>query len=127
MHLSAISYALPDAEAAALLYQLLSPYAGQNTFTPVGSVGPVDGALALLATTMARYDDAERYFAAADELCGRLQAPWSVCVRVRWAQMLRSTEPGDGSRSLTLATQALADAETLGLSGLADELRELVR
>jgi len=128
MHLSAVSYALADAEAAAILYQMLGPYAGQNTFTPVGSVGPVDGALALLASTMARYDDAERHFAAADELCGRLQAPaWGACVRAGWAQMLRSTEPGDHGRSLTLAARTLADAETLGLSGLAGELRELVR
>ncbi len=128
IHLSGISRALPDADAAATLYQILSPYAGQNTFTPVGSVGPVDGALAMLAMTMARYEDAERHFEAADELCSRLQAPgWAACVRARWAQMLRSAEPGDSDRSLTLAAQALADAETLGLSGLAGELRELAR
>lgn len=128
IHLAAVSHALADAEAAAILYQILSPYVGQNTFTPVGSVGPVDGALAVLAATMSRYDDAERHFAAAEELCGRLQAPgWTACVRARWAQMLRSTEPGDSGRSLTLAAQALADAETLGLSGLAGQLRELAK
>src|SRR5262249_1431928 len=87
IHLSAIAHALPDAEAASVLYQTLSPYAGQNTFTPVGSLGPVDRALALLATTMARYDDAERHFLTADELCGRLRAPgWAACVRISWAK-----------------------------------------
>jgi hypothetical protein len=40
--------------------------------------------------------------------------------------MLRSREAGAG-RSVTLAAQALADAETLGLTGLADELRTLAR
>src|SRR6266566_3813146 len=128
MHLSAIAQALSDAEAAAMLYQILSPYSGQNTFTPVGSLGPVDRALALLSTTMARYDDAERHFVTADELCSHLRAPgWAACVRISWAKMLRSGEPGDNDRSLTLAAQALADAETLGLAGLADELRGLAR
>jgi class 3 adenylate cyclase len=128
MHLSVITQALSDADAAAVLYQMLSPYAGQNTFTPVGSYGPVDRALALLATTMACYDDAERHFTVADKLCALLRAPgWAACVRVGWARMLQSMEPGDHGRGLTLAARALADAETLGLPGLADELRGLTR
>jgi hypothetical protein len=128
IHLSAIAHVLPDAEAAAVLYQMLSPYAGQNTFTPLGSFGPVDRALALLAATMARYDDAERHFATADEVCGQLRAPgWGACVRISWAKMLRFGQPGDADRSVTLAARALADAETLGLAGLADELRGLAR
>jgi class 3 adenylate cyclase len=126
--LSAIAHCLSDADAAAVLYQMLSPYSGQTTFTPIGSFGPVDRALALLAVTMARFDDAERHFVTADELCGRLRAPgWSACVRISWARMLRSGEPGDAGRSLTLVARTLADAETLGLTGLAGELRGLAR
>jgi class 3 adenylate cyclase len=128
IQLSAIAHALSDAEAAATLYEMLSPYAGRTTWTPLGSFGPADRALAVLATTLARYDDAERHFMAADELCSRLRAPgWAACVRIDWAKMLRSGEPGDTSRSLTLVARALADAETLGLAGLADELRDLAR
>jgi predicted protein tyrosine phosphatase len=41
--------------------------------------------------------------------------------------MLRSREAGGVARSVTLAAQALADAETLGLTGLADDLRTLAR
>lgn len=127
-HLSAIAHCLSDADAAAILYQALSPYSGQTTFTPVGSFGPVDRALALLAMTMARYDDAERHFVIADELCGHLRAPgWAACLHISWAKMLRAGEPGDAERSLTLVARALADAETLGLTGLAGELRELAR
>jgi hypothetical protein len=128
MHLSAIACALSDAEAASVLYQMLSPYAGQNTFSPVGSFGPVDRALAWLAAAMDRFDDAKKHFMAAAELCGQLRAPgWAVCVRMSWAKMLRAGEAADRERSLTLAAQALVDAETLGLTGLADELRALAR
>jgi hypothetical protein len=127
VHLSAIAHALSDADAAAVLYQALIPYAGQNTFTSVGSFGPVDRPLGVLAMTMDRYDDADRHFDAADKLCRRLRAPgWAACTRISWAKMLRSREAGAG-RSVTLAAQALADAETLGLTGLADELRTLAR
>lgn len=125
-HLSAVADALADTEAAAVLYQMLSPYSGQTTFGPIGSFGPVDRALALLATTMARYADAERHFLAAEELCGRVRAPgWAVCVRASWAKTLRRGAPGDTARSQTLAAHALADAEILGLAGLASELRDL--
>lgn len=125
-HLAVIAHCLSDADAAAVLYRALSPYSGQTTFTSTGSFGPVDRALGLLAVTMARRDDAERHFAAADELCGHVRARgWSVCVRASWAKMLRSGAPADADRSLTLAVRALADAETLGLTGLVDELREL--
>jgi hypothetical protein len=126
IHLSAIACELSDAGAARALYEMLSPYAGQNTFSPVGSFGPVDRALAWLAATMARFDDANRHFMAAAELCGQLRAPgWAVCVRMSWAKMLRAGQAPDRERSLTLAAQALADAETLGLTGLATELRLL--
>jgi pentatricopeptide repeat protein len=128
IHLSAIACALADAEAASVLYQMLRPYAGQNTFSPVGSFGPVDRALAWLSAAMARFDDANMHFRAAAELCGQLRAPgWAVCVRVSWAKMLRAGEAADRERSLTLAAQALADAETLGLTGLVGELRALAR
>jgi hypothetical protein len=121
-----VADALADTEAAAVLYQMLSPYSGQTTFGPIGSFGPVDRALALLATTMARNADAERHFLAAEELCGRVRAPgWAVCVRASWAKTLRRGAPGDTARSQTLAARALADAEILGLAGLASELRDL--
>lgn len=126
IHLAEVAHALADAEAAAVLYQKLDPYQGQNTITPVGSFGPADRALALLAATAGRGQDAERHFAAADELCGRLRAPaWSVVLRASWAALLRTGKLAGPDHSQTLAAQALADAETLGLTGLADMLRGL--
>jgi hypothetical protein len=128
MHLSAIAEALSDTEAAAALYVLLRPYRGQNTSTGVGSLGPVDRTLALLATVLGRYEDAERYFAAAVELCERLRAPgWSTHTRCAWAEMLRARDfPGDEEHSRAIAERALADAKDLGLDGVIDRLVTLL-
>jgi class 3 adenylate cyclase/DNA polymerase III delta prime subunit len=128
MHLSAIAAALPDTDAAAALYVLLRPYRGQNTSTGVGSLGPVDRTLALLATVLGRYEDAERYFAAAVDLCERLRAPgWSTHTRCGWAEMLRVRDlPGDEERGRALAEQALIDAKGLGLDGVIDRLVALL-
>jgi class 3 adenylate cyclase len=127
IHLAAVAAELPDIRAAAVLHELLRPYAGGNAFTGMGSFGPVDRTLALLAATAGRYDDADRHFAAALELSIRLRAPgWTAHVRCDWAEMLRARgRPGDGERSRELAEQALADAQELVLAGLVDRLRGL--
>ena len=55
---------LDDREAADRLYSLLLPYERLYAHAPVESVfGAVARSLGVLATTMGRYDDAERHFA----------------------------------------------------------------
>jgi hypothetical protein len=87
----------------------------------------VDRILAPLAAATGRYDDAERHYAAAVELSERLRAPgWATHVRCGWARMLRRRgRDTDLARSRELAVRALADAQVLALTGLAEELREL--
>jgi hypothetical protein len=81
-HLTAITHALGDKEAATALYALLLPYSGRNAFTGMGSFGPIDRALALLAATAGRPDNAARHTTAALELCARLRAPgWATLIR----------------------------------------------
>jgi predicted ATPase/class 3 adenylate cyclase len=127
MHMAEVAAALKDIQAAAALYELLSPYSGRNAFTGVGSWGPVDRVLALLATATGRYDDAERHYAAAVDLSERLRAPgWAVWARCGWARMLRERGgQADLARSRRLAARALADAQVLALAGLAKELAAL--
>ena len=127
MHMAVVATELPDTQAAAAIYEMLSPYTGRNAFTGVGSFGPVDRILALLATATGRYDDAERHYAAAVELSERLRAPgWASYVRCGWARMLRRRgRDTDLVHSRELAVRALADAQVLALAGLVEELREL--
>jgi hypothetical protein len=127
MHMAAVAAELPDPGAAAVIYDLLVPYSGRNAVTGVGPHGPVDRALAPLAAVTGRYDDAERHFAAAVKLSERLRAPgWATHARWGWARMLRRRGQGtDLARSRELAVRALADAQVLALTGLAEELRGL--
>ncbi len=127
MHMAAVAAELPDMAAVTALYEMLSPYSGRNAVTGMGSFGPVDRVLARLAVVAGRYDDAERHHAAAEELSERLRAPgWAAQIRCGWARMLLSRgRAADLERGRALAARALADAQDLGLSGLARELRAL--
>ena len=127
MHMAVVAAELPDIQAATRLSEMLRPYSGRNAFTGMGSFGPVDRTLGLLAAAMGRYDDAERYYAAAVELSERLRAPgWATSARCGWAKMLRARgRDTDRERSRELAARALADAEHLVLAGLAEQLRDM--
>jgi tetratricopeptide (TPR) repeat protein len=129
LHLAAVARDLADTEAAGALYERLAPYSGRNTFTGMGSFGPVDRALALLATTLGRHDDAERHFAAALRLSRSLRAPgWATLIRRDWAEALNARDtPTDRARAHHLATEALSDARTLNLTALADHLTPLTK
>ncbi len=102
---------------------LIDPLA---TFIPLG---PADRFLGMLATTLGRFDDAERYFVAALEYEVRLESrPFAARTRLWYARMLRRRgDPGDEERARKMAADALADAEALGMPVLADQLRELLR
>jgi hypothetical protein len=82
--------------------------------------GSVAHYLGLLATTLARFDEAEGHFTAASATHAHLGAPpWLARTRLEWARMLVGRGGcGDAERARELLTQALATARELGLAGV---------
>jgi tetratricopeptide (TPR) repeat protein len=83
--------------------------------------------LGRLATTLARYDDAEHHFEHALTIHTQIKAPvLTAFTQHAYAQMLLlRNHAGDSAKALRLLTQALAAAEQLGLKALADTTRPL--
>jgi class 3 adenylate cyclase len=110
---------LRDEQRAALLYEILRPYAARNVV--VGQAWLCDGSASLLlgqlAATMGNWDDAERHFEDAlafDEKIGAW--PWLARTRYQYAWMLQERgQPGDRERAQRLVNQALATFEELGM------------
>jgi DNA-binding NarL/FixJ family response regulator len=113
---------LGDAERAAVLYELLCPYAG-HTIT-VGSAVVCYGAaaryLGLLAATMARWEEAAQHFEDALEMNARMNArPWLAYTQYQYADMLLSRQQrGHRHRTASLLHAALDTARELGMRAL---------
>jgi DNA-binding CsgD family transcriptional regulator len=121
---------LDDTQRATVLYGLLRPYSERNAtrFLLWMCHGSVSHYLGLLATTLARWEDAERHFADAlamhERMGARLFATWT---RAAWAETLaRRLAAGDRERALDLATRALADAESIGSIRIEAQMQELL-
>ncbi len=122
--LSDICAFLGDARHAAILYELLRPYAARNVMVGVTSCsGPVARYLGLLADTMSRFDEAMQHFAAALALCARLEAPPFVAqTQYDYARArLHRGAPGDREEALRLVNQALGTARELGMKALVEK------
>jgi hypothetical protein len=118
---------LGDMPRAASLYRHLAPCSGRLAWSGSYSDGPVDSALGLLATTLRRFEDADRHFAAACELSRQARAPtWLARSRCEWALMLvlRGGE-GDAVQARKLAEEALSAAEELGMPRVAEQAKVL--
>ena len=107
--LSEVAHALGDHAAAAVLYERLRPYALRTAFAwSEGCVGSTSRALGLLATLLARYDEAQRHFEDALEHNDRMGArTWLAHTKHDFAQMLLQRGTGDDQRR---ARELLADA-----------------
>lgn len=113
---------LGDRASAETLYGQLAPFAGRHAIGHgEGSVGAVDRYLGLLAATMDRLEDAERYLDAAIQMNERMGArPWTAHSRHDLAMLLRRRDaPGDRARAAELDAAALATARELGMLALA--------
>jgi class 3 adenylate cyclase len=116
---------LDDRARAAVLYEMLLPE-GEHciVFGPaVGTTGAASAALGVLATTLGRFDDAERYFEHAIELNRKLRAPtWVAQTQLRYANMLaRRARAGDRERALALLQAALDSGERIGMRKLVED------
>jgi hypothetical protein len=111
-----------DVRRAALLYDLLLPYADRCAVAGGALVcrGAVSRSLGVLATLLSRYDDAERHFEKALEMNARIRARvWVAHTQHDYARMLVARNgPGDRARATALAALALATAREVGMKPL---------
>lgn len=117
---------LGDARRAAMLYDLLAPYAGRNVVLGPGaaSLGPADHFLGMLAATMGRTEEASAHFEAALALANRMGSrPLLARSQAACAKVLAAK--GDRAGALTLLNQALASARELGMGGLVERVLAL--
>ena len=123
-YLAEVCVWLDDTARAATLFDLLLPYAERNIVfgAHTASFGAGARLLGMLATTLQRWDDAERHFAYALAFDARTGGrPWLVRSRCEFAAMLlRRARPGDHDRALSLLSAAHDDARELGMRGLAE-------
>lgn len=114
---------LGDAARAAILYQLLLPYAERTAVigTMVACYGAMARYLGALATTMGHWDVAAQHFETALALNARMDArPWLAHTQYAYASLLqRRDQPGDAVRASTLLAEALTTAQELGMHALA--------
>ena len=118
--LAGVCARLGDVRRAALLYDLMRPYAGRIAVARplVVMVGLVDQRLGALAGMQGRYEVAEQHFAGASALAERMRGlPWQADIRHQWAKMLcRRGGRGDRERADTLLGEADAIARPLGMA-----------
>jgi tetratricopeptide (TPR) repeat protein len=121
---------LGDTRRAATLYELLHPYAGRNVLSGrsvKACYGPVSRSLGLLATLLARWDEAEQHFNDALALNIKTGArPWEAHTQHDYARMLLARcHPGDQEKAQALLALALATAQELGMTGLQAQVHGL--
>ena len=123
-----VCYRLEDTERATVLLDLLRPYAGKCIAEGPNFLGSVHRYLALLAAQLGRFDDADRWHAAALTAHERLDAEgFATLTRVDWASTLaRRGHRADRDRAKSLLELAIADAERLGMAAALAEARALL-
>jgi DNA-binding CsgD family transcriptional regulator len=119
---------LGDVDRAAILYQLLLPYARHTVVVGGGAVcyGAAARYLGMLATTMGRWGEAERHFQDALAMNARLGAhPWLAHTQYQYATLLLARhQSGDGEKAAALLDEALATARALGMRALEARLTD---
>jgi DNA-binding SARP family transcriptional activator len=113
---------LRDIDAAAVLYELLSPYAALNAVdVGEGFAGSVSRYLGILAATSSRWNDAELHFEDGLIMNERMGArPWFAHTQVDLAQMLVDRGArGDRERAGELLAAAVATYRELGMDAYA--------
>ena len=113
---------LGDATHAPTLYEMMLPYKAVNVLIASGSscYGSASRYLGALATTMQRWDNAERHFEDALSMNANMRArPWLAHTQYQYATMLLSRDQsGDSDQAAALITESLATARELGMRAL---------
>jgi tetratricopeptide (TPR) repeat protein len=108
-------------DQAAELFELLAPYADQFPFASATTICQVNHYLALLASSLGRYQEAEALFAEAASSHERIGAKWCLATtRLDWGQFLATrTDHPDLTRARTYSQQALDSAREHGYGHIA--------
>lgn len=120
-HLSEVAMFLEDQRRAAMLYELLLPYADRCAVTlAVHCQGSVSRSLGLLAATTGSFGEAARHFEEALVVNCRIRSPlWAAHTRHDYARtLLRRGSTGDAKKASQLLDESLAVAGGLGLCAL---------
>jgi hypothetical protein len=121
--LAQLSTLLGDRERAAVLYELLEPYAANNIVRGIGAIciGPTTRLLGRLAATLGHKADARRQFEAALEATAALRAPLlRAHTQLDYAEAL-----GGGGRTAWLVDEAATTARELELPAVARRAERL--
>ena len=125
--LSEVCRFLGDTRNAEALYTRMLPYAGQNIVvaTSVSCYGAAARYLGVLATIMARWEEAEQHFTAALALNTRMGArSWVAYTEYDYAVMLLArNQRGDQEKAMELLDLALTTAQELGMMGLEEKIK----
>jgi class 3 adenylate cyclase/tetratricopeptide (TPR) repeat protein len=123
--LSDVCAELGDKARAAVLYDMIAPYADRCavTGTLVDCYGPMSLFTAMLSTVMEHWDDAEREFEAALAMDERMNAVRATLrAQEEYARMLLARDaPGDRQKALGLLTKAIDTAQPIGMRRVMDE------
>jgi DNA-binding SARP family transcriptional activator/tetratricopeptide (TPR) repeat protein len=114
---------LGDRDRAAVLYDLLEPYAANNIVHGIGAicVGPTSRLLGRLAATLGRKVDARKQFEAALEATAALRAP----LLAAHSQLDYAEALGASGRMAWLVEEAAATAQELDLPAVARRAQAL--
>jgi len=129
--LSELAAGLGDARHAALLYEILCPFADRLGMMGIGNgtYGAIAHWLGLLAVTVQRLDDAATHFENAIETNARVGARPFLARRSQheYARMLIERDSrGDKGKARTLLTEATATYRELGMPTFLENAEELI-
>ncbi len=130
MQMGEVAAALRDTRRAAVLYDLLHPFAERllTLAANVACLGSIAHWLGLLAGTLKRWDDAVAHFEAAIETNARVGArPFLARSQHEYARMLiERGDSGDKDKAKTLLTEATATYRELGMPTFLEKAEELM-
>ena len=124
-----VCVACRDTTIAATLFDRLEPFADQVATNFVDAYGPVSYYLGDLAAVLGRYDQANTYFAHADQFNHRAGAKFFTAnTDLAWGKMLAERDdPGDRERARHLLIAAHAAAVAHGYPGIERSSRRSAR
>jgi tetratricopeptide (TPR) repeat protein len=128
LHFADSAASVGDRTGAQRLIEILAPFDTDLACPAPSPVGALARPLARIATVLGDYDQAERWFATADDIHARLQAPfWTALGQLDYADlcMVRCAD-GDLARARQRVTTAAATATQYNYAGLTTRAETLL-